>query len=435
MRLWESFLVVVVLANLAHAQAVHLTEAPLVDSHCRVELTMELAGKVTVRQDKAVSFKQTAQGRHEFVERVLEAKDGLGLKAARFYQSAEATIKVEDEVMQRKLDPRHALTLVVRKRADEKSQAISGKGNFTREALDLTEHFDTLAVTGLVPGKEVKAGETWSVTKPVAQALGSFDALIKHELTCKLKEVKGDIAHVEVVGTIQGIDLGAEVSLLIDGSYEFDLKEKRLTRLVWKQTEQRKAGPVNPEMAGTVTITLRRTPLAPANEVNDFALVPVQGKAVQHLPLVYRDPRGRFEFQHGRDWILTSPADNAQVVLRLLDRGNFVAQATFTPLKKGIPGQVKKLDDFEGEMADTPGWEPDKILERKANAGHPQQYTVHRVTAAGRQLGVECIQSFLLITSPQGDQLIAAFSMPPNQAGNVNGRDDEVVRSVVFSGK
>ena len=59
--------------------------APLLESHFRVELTLDLAGKVTIQQnDKAVDLKQSAQATHVYVERVLEAKDGIALKAGAF---------------------------------------------------------------------------------------------------------------------------------------------------------------------------------------------------------------------------------------------------------------------------------------------------------------------------------------------------------------
>lgn len=425
-------------AGAVHAQTVDLTEAPLVDSHVRVELALDLAGKITMQQnDKAVVLKQTAQATHVYLERVLEAKDGIALKAGRYYQSAQATIKVEDEVSQRKLNPKHALTLVIRKRADEKPRALS-KTAFTREELDLTEHFDSLAVAGLVPGMKVKVGDTWPVAKPVVQALGGFDALETHNLICTLKAVQGSIAHVSVVGSAQGIDVGAKVSLLIEAAYEFDTMAKRITSLTWKQTEQRGAAPANPALAATITYTMKRTVIDAANDVNNNALVPLpDGSSPEHFRLTYKDPQGRFTFQHGRDWLVTSPPGHGQLVMRLLDeRGAYLAQATVTPLKKRAGSDKSKdVDAFALEMEQTPGWKQSKEVEKKGDVTHPKNYTVYRVSASGQHLGVACVQSFVYLTRAEGDQALVTFSIPPNQAANLNGRDDDIFRSLVFPEK
>ena len=42
----------------------------------------------------------------------------------------------------------------------------------TRDELDLTnDHFDTLCLTGLLPGRGVAVGDTWTVGPVVVQAL------------------------------------------------------------------------------------------------------------------------------------------------------------------------------------------------------------------------------------------------------------------------
>ena len=51
-------------------------------------------------------------------------------------------------------------------------------GCLTREELDVTDHFDTLAVTGMLPTKEVAIGETWKLGNVAAQALCHFQGLL-----------------------------------------------------------------------------------------------------------------------------------------------------------------------------------------------------------------------------------------------------------------
>ena len=47
------------------------------------------------------------------------------------------------------------------------------------------------------------------------------------------------------------------------------------------------------------------------------------------MHLEYRDPKGRFELLHAREWQMVSQTED-HAVLRLLERGDFVAQVTVT---------------------------------------------------------------------------------------------------------
>src|SRR5437868_11096019 len=92
----------VVSLGTAHAQTVNLSEGPLPKSCFRNDLSMELTGKITVQQEgKNITLKQAASARHLFVEKILEAKDGMAEKSARIYQAAEAAITSDSDVAKR----------------------------------------------------------------------------------------------------------------------------------------------------------------------------------------------------------------------------------------------------------------------------------------------------------------------------------------------
>src|SRR5262245_62138066 len=66
-----------------------------------VQLSMELSGKITVRQDgKPLSFAQTAKAKHDFLERILISKAGVASKSARYYEAAEVVL-VRDKNLNR----------------------------------------------------------------------------------------------------------------------------------------------------------------------------------------------------------------------------------------------------------------------------------------------------------------------------------------------
>jgi hypothetical protein len=431
-RLLISLAIALAAAQGVRAQSVDLSEAPLADRCFRLELTLDLKGKITVQQQsETVSFPLEAEARHSYMERVLIASNGVVDKTARVYEKAEATITFNKQPSRRALRPERGF--MVAHRNKDQMVVYCPKGALTREEKELTEHFDSLFVPGLVPNKTVATGETWRLGVPVAIALCDLEGLTDHDLTCKLDEVKGALATVSITGTASGIAQGAQVKLLVNASYQFDLKEKRVVAVDWKQTEQRQQGPVSPALSAELVVHAKRTPIAEPVELSEFALVPTQAEpSLEVLGIQHKDPKGRFDLQHARNWHVVSPESSPQLVLRLMDRGDFIAQATVTPWKKTDPKETISLDQFYELMHTAPGWEEEQLLEKvelKESRGH----ALYRVTASGTLDEVKTVQSFYLLASPQGEKLIVSFSVVPSQVQKLEARDLELVRGITFS--
>ena len=112
--------------------------------------------------------------------------------------------------------------------------------------------------------------------------------------------------------------------------------------------------------------------------------------------LLHQDAKKRFSFSHARDWHVVSPDDdNSQLVMRLVERGEFLAQATITPWKKTDPTKSMSLNEFAELMKKTPSWALEKETERKTlDQGAKGHHTVHRVIASGELDGVRTAQYF-----------------------------------------
>ena len=424
-----------ILAGKADAQTVHLSEGPLAKSCFRNDLSMDLTGKITVQQEgKNITLKQAASARHVFVEKILEAKDGLAEKSARIYQAAEAAITIESEVAKRALRPE--LALMIAQRSREGTAVYSPQGLLSNDEKELTEHFDTLALPGLLPNKDTAVGATWTIPTPVTLALCDVDGVVSGGLTGKLLAIQGDVATGTVEGIVKAIGMGAQVSMEIKARFAFELKEKRLVALEWSQHDERQQGPINPALTADVTYKLKRTPIIEPNALNDIALVRALSVPADKMSAVhYRDPKGRFDLQYARNWHLVSQ-DEKHLVLRLLsERGDFIAQATLTPYTKVEPGKMMDIDEFVSLMAAAPGWEQeDGLVEKtsKVEAGEDGAHQIYRVGATGKLGGVSALQYFHLIAGAGGDQVIVTFTMDPKQAPNLSSHDLAFLRGIAF---
>jgi hypothetical protein len=436
-RILAGVLVVLGLGQNAEAQTYPLVEAPKAGDCFRIHLDMTLTGELRVTKDgKQVPLGLSATATHDFPERILiVGKNGLPQKSARSYETARAIITVSGERSERTLRQERRV-IVAQRELGDKNQAVAycPSGALTREELELTgEHFDTLCVTGLLPGKEVAIGATWKVSNTVAQALGNFEGLTGQDLVCKLEAVQDQVATVSVSGTASGIETGALGKLTIHARYRYAFADHHLTWMEWKQKEERDQGPASPASVVESTTTLKRTAIEQPSCLDDVALVSVpEGFNVPAplLQLSYHDLKGRFDLVYPRPWQTVSLADD-HLVLRLMDQSEFVAQATVTPWTRAEPGKHLDPEEFAEAMADTPGWDPEDVIQ-EGEVPLENNYWGYRISAAGTMDGLKVLQNFHVVTSPSGAQVVVVFTMTQAQAEKLGARDMELVRGLTL---
>ena len=429
-----SVAVLLLAVSLGRAQTYALIENVKVGDCFRFRLGMTLKGEIRVTKDgKPDSLPLVATATHVFPERVLDVDSkGLPQKTARLYESATAVITIGRDRSERGLRPQRRLQ--VAEWHQDQSLIYCPAGSLTREELALTsEHFDTLGLTGLLPGKSVGLKDTWKIPEAVAQVLCGFEGITAQDLTCKLEEVKKNIARVSVKGTATGIDLGALTKLTIDAVYRYDLGKNRLVSLEWKQKDQRDQGPASPATTVESTTTLNREVIAEPSALSDVALVSVPDgleppASMTHL--YYVDPKNRFDLVYAREWQTVGLTDD-HLVLRFLDRGDFVAQVTITPWSRSRPGEHLSPEVFRQAMAKVPGWDQGEILQEGEVPAESGRWA-YRISAMGQLDGIKVLQNFYLVAGPNGEQVVLAFTMTPSQAEKLGARDLSLAGSIDF---
>ncbi len=433
-RVLGSVAVILIAVSMGRAQTYSLVETPKVGDCFHVRLGMTLKGEIRVSKNgKLESLPLTATATHAFPERVLavDSKE-LPQKTARLYESASAVITIGRDRSERALRPQRRLQ--VAQMNQDQCLIYCPAGPLTREELALTsEHFDTLALTGLLPGKAVGVGDTWKISEAVVQVLCGFEGITGQDLTCKLEEVKNNLARVSVKGTATGIDLGALTKLTIDAIYRFDLGQHRLVSLEWKQKDQRDQGPASPATTVESTTALSRQVIAEPAILSDVALVSVPeglDPPASMTQLYYVDAKNRFDLVYAREWQTVGLTDD-HLVLRMLDRGDFVAQVTLTPWSRSRPGEHLSAETFREAMAKVPGWEQGEILQEGEVPSEPGRWA-YRISALGQLDGIKVLQNFYLVAGPNGDQVVLAFTLTPSQAEKLGARDLSLAGSIDF---
>jgi hypothetical protein len=418
------------MASPARAQSIELIEAIEPGDCWDVELAMTLSGEMRLTKNgKPVPLKLSAQASHQFQERALTVgAGGKPQRMARHYSTAQATIAVGLDRSERTLRPDRRL--IVAQHQNGQALCFSPAGPLTRTEMELTtEHFDTLALPGLLPNKTVTVGDAWKVANETVQYLCYFEGLTHQDLTCKLEELTERAARISIKGPAKGIELGALVKLSIDATCEFDREKKRIVAVEWKQTDDREQGPASPATAVEMTSRIKRQPAVQSAALSDLALVAVPDgfdlpAAMTNLLYEHGGKPG-YRLTYSRDWTqVGQTADHT--VFRLMERGDFVAQATVTPWEAARPGQHLTPVQFREAMAKSPGWQQDEVVQEGEVRG-ANGYWVYRISAPGVMDGMNVVQTFYLVAGPNGEQVVVTFTMTPAQAEKLGNRDMEFV--------
>lgn len=429
----RSAVLLLLAAGPAFAQPVPLGESSKPGECSRYTIDLTLAGNLIVTQDGGRQpIKLEARARHVFAERTLTIDAGLPHRSARFYEVAGATAIVGGERVDHNLA--NDRRLVVAHRSVGGLFCYSPAGPVTRDELDLvTEHFNPQCLPGLLSGRDTNPNDTWPLDNPTAQAACQFDGLIKNGLTGKLTGVANGIATFTIEGTAEGIESGGKVAITVTATGTFDVAARQVTNLTWKQKDNREPSPVGPASQVEATITVKREALpAEPKELTDAALAVVpKGEvpaALTHLR--HADPKARYTVVYPRDWHVTGQTDS-HLILRLLDRGEFVAQATVTAWKDLPPGRRVGADEFKKAVVQAPGWVAGKVLEEGEVPAGPNRW-LYRVAAEGKIDDLPVVQHFYVLAGAQGEHVVVTCVMKPDKVRAVAGRDAALTTAIEF---
>lgn len=416
-----------VFASPGFAQPVNLAEPVKAGDATRVTLQLNVSGNLVVPQDgKKQEIKLDAKAKHMFTEKVLAVDDRMPSRSVRHYAEAAASAVVGSDKDDHGLSAERRV--IVAARTTDGAFCYSPAGPLTREELDVVaEHFDPHCLAGLLPGKAVNVGDTWAVTNEATHAAGLFDSLTKNALQGKLASAAEGVAVFHITGEAEGIENGAKVSLKIDATGKFHLASSRIVELVWRQTDSREQGPANPESKLEAVVMLKREML---DEVPKELSGANPGEPPAHARLLrFEDHKGRYRFDYPREWHITGQTDD-HLILRLLDRGELVAQGTITAWKKAEAGKHLTVEEFKKAVSDSPGWVSTRILEEGEVAAEGRW--LYRFVADGAIEGQPAVQAFHMLAGPQGDQVAVTFALRPEKVKALAGRDLAFVKGIAF---
>lgn len=421
------------LATATAADKISLRAPVQLNDQWRVTMQMQLTGTLQVRNgEQTVNLTLAAQAQHQLTERVMRVNvEAQPTGLARFYEQADAKIDMQGINSQRRLRPDRRLIMAYQH--GDSTVTYAPAGALAREELELVgEHFNLLAVHGILPAQDVAVGETWEIPLPAAQGLTNLDGVTQKQLLGKLESVNGDTATISVTGTVEGIVRGCEAKETVESKLTYSLTTKRLTGGTWKHKTERGPGPATPGVTMESTTAVQWAPgTSPELADEKVATIP-QTPGPEQLLLFYRDPKGRFTFHHGRHWLVV--AQNEKIaVLRWLELGELKAQLNIHPWTPPVAGQRITAEEVRQFMNNVPGLKADKVL-FNGEVAAAQGLWVYRYTVQGSVQEVPVIQSCYAVAGPNNEQVLFMFTIETDHAKELEGLDQGIVNTIRFGG-
>jgi hypothetical protein len=410
-------------------------DRPGVTTRVQVELKAEglylpaaAPGASKEEAPKPLALKVEAQ--LDYFERRLKAgaPGGPGRAVRRVVRAASA---INGEVRPAAATIRPEVALLVAEPRAEGVVVFSPGGPLTRSELELVQGpGDPLELGGLLPDRPVAVGDRWAVIGAAARAISAYDTVAANKLEATLESVDAGSARVRLRGEVRGSVLGGEGTMACDGTFSFDRKAGRVDRLTVQRAETRRPGVVEEglDVKGTLSVT-RRSAETPT-ELGDEALA---GRSLEpgagRERLILFAPGGRYSLEHGRDWH-TYWDDSRVTVLKRVEGGRLVAQCNLATGPSAGRGRHQDPDQFRDDVRKGLGARFGQILGAGEVDGDPAGGFRYKVGVKGRQGDLGVVWYYYLIASPEGDQLLATFTLAESQARAFGDQDEALIGSL-----
>ena len=399
----------------------------------RVETKVEVGGDLTAVEDSKVKrLKMSVVADLAYYERTRNnpSERTSVLRSMRYYDQASAAIKIEEGAFQPTLSENRRL---IGNEIDGASVTLfSPHGPLTREELDLLDlQGNSLILERLLPERPVAVGETWSHDDALITALLRLDEVGKSDVQSTLSTVEDGAALIEMSGKVEGAAGGVSTEIQLKARYQFHLKAGRVTWIAMLIQEKRSIGHVGTGLDVVARIQTTVTPGVQSPKLADAVLAGLPHSATAELArLVYRPADDQWQFIYDRKWFITAESADS-LTLRLIDRGELVAQCNLAALGKIEPEKLVSLDGFQKDIQRALGKNFGQFVkagQRANDAG----YRVYRVVAQGEIQELPIVWIYHLVADPNGRRLSFAFTMEGGLFDQFAQADEALVATLRF---
>jgi hypothetical protein len=358
------------------------------------------------------------------------------LRAARHVIEAGLAVNGEVRMMSALLRPQVRFLVAERRERDGPVVVISPAGPLTWNELELVQGLgDPLTLPDLLPERPVAVGEHWRVRDSGAQALSEYDVVTSNTLDASLESADTDTARIRLSGHIQGAARGGPGKIICEGSLTFDRRSARIDHLDLNRVETRQAGPVEAGLDIKSTLTVNRQAAEPPPALSDAALA---GLSLEITParelLKLEMPGGTATLLHDRHWHMFWE-DPKLIVLKRLNGGQVIAQCNLTPGPHAGQGRHQDTTQFRDDIRRGLKKRFVQFLGAGEVDGNPAGGFRYKVGVQGREGQLGIVWYYYLVASPEGEQLLATFTLAEDHVKAFGDQDLDMIGSLQWHKK
>lgn len=352
-------------------------------------------------------------------------------RSVRWVTQAASAINGEVRPTSGVLRPELALLIAERRASDGPVLVVSPSGPLSRPELELVQGpGDPLVLADLLPAGDVTAGRSWSLPASAALSLSGYDSVKRNSLEAVAEQIDASTARIRIKGEVEGSVLGGSGTIACAGFFTFDRAAGLVDRLEVQRTEKREAGPVEAGLDVKSTLTVVRRPAPLPSELADAILANLSLDVTPERQVLQQlSPDGRYNFLHDRQWH-TYWEDRKLTVLKRLVNGKVVAQCNLAAGPPAGKGRHQDLTQFRDDIRRSLRQRFVQFLGAGEVDGDPAGGFRYKVGVQGREGELGVVWYYYLIASPEGEQVLATFTLAEQDVKAFGGQDLELIGSL-----
>jgi len=397
----------------------------------QVRADLEVGGDIKVTAEgKVKAVPMSVAANLQYAERLLfDAQDEkFARRSVRHYDKSEAVIKIDRGGMKPRL--RKERRILVADVAGNRGTLFSPAGHLTREELDLVDILgNTLVLPALLPHEAVAVGDHWEHDRNTMQLLLGLDAVSQCDVKSTLEKVNESVLLCGMEGTVDGAVEGVATEISLKAKYHYHRKLGRITALNLAVKEDRSIGHVGPGLDVVAKLELRLRPIEQHEKLSDEVLAELDTDPTpENSRLAYESPKHGFRFLHDRRWFITGEEPEL-LVMRLIDRGDLIAQCNIAPLPRRKPEKPLTLAEYQSEVKNSLGEHFGQFV-RASQEKDEHGQIVFRIAVQGQVQTLPITWHYYHLADPQGNRLALAFTVEAGLAPQLNDADRRLVESI-----
>lgn len=399
---------------------------PQMVSH--VQMSLEAGGKLKVSEgEEAEDLEMQVESAFVYDE-VLLAVDAAAAQSLRYYARAEAKLQINNKLVEPKL--RDEVRLIATDASESVATSFSPAGPLNRDELDLvTVPCNTVLLDRLLPAEPVTVRQTWTHDNNLIAALLGLDTVGASNATSVLTEITEEAAKCQLSGTVNGALAGVATEMQLKAKYTYDRKQGRITWFALAMQEVRGPGYVNSGIDAVAKLQIKITPIKTSDHLTAERLAGVDATATpENTRLLLAPEHDAYRLVCERRWHSVSEAPG-HVALRLIDRGELVAQCNVRAPAKVAPEAIPSLSQFQDEIRKALG---DRFTQfvNAAETAEPNALKVYRVVAQGAVSELPIEWRYYLLVAPDGGQVSLAITVEQALAERLGDADQQLLAGV-----